>query len=774
MKRKIELDIFEDDDDDVIICEKIIKRRKGEKKQHRIFQTNILEKTLFEFLDQKTYVKYHLTCKKIYDNYKKRKNDWLLHFHENVESVPSTRSIILDAPMIRSKLFSAILNKRNILLHGPAGTGKTTIIKELDKFFREQKIAASFTSTTHQSAIHTSGMTIHSLFGIGIQNTVMLFGSKNDIHKRDYLNQIDYIVIDEVSMLSDKVLETIHHVACYSRNNSLEPFGGIKLIIVGDFMQLPPVMSSPCFISPIFQFAEFLPITTYIPYRQNSQLSFFCLLQRLRVGSPNENDINKLKQLNDKKLETKNVELPMDIIHQHNIMVSCSGLSNEYLKDLLNEAKTRKILSFQEYQNMLELYLNLDRYIDKEPKQEVLLNRTIITIDDEEEEEDDDKQSFLTKVYFSDRDIRILRMLLILYFIEHDRNFYMNEGNFFLLYYPILVAKNEQQHEINNRIISKLPDHNKYIWNARDEIINMNNGNIIIIDDEKETSGALKTFDNNVPRQIILKPGVQYRITKSIFMSEIKNGQICIYLGYYNNQHYFVTTEIEKKIIFTNNDILETHVGYLSRTKKIYRRQLCLRLGYATTIHSSQGATMKAGMIEFGTNWNPANGCYVALSRMQNLQHLILKNFNEKTIRIDKKALEFVKYVELNNTIPIYEVDRKEKLKKVNLYLPINSEHPTLFHIDEKKCQEFLKTCKQDLLNLPNISKEEKNLIRKKIYYNFDHLLISVIDFRIDKNLYHSSTTKEIWCNAYNDILLKTREEWKIFKKYPNITEFVI
>lgn len=138
-----------------------------------------------------------------------------------------------------------IMNKNSVFFTGAAGTGKSFIIKVLQDVMehlgKSDKIA--FTAPTGVAACNIRGMTIHSWAGIGLAKDPLhiLVGrvhSNRDASKR--WKETEILVIDEVSMLSSDILEALSEIGKRIRNNP-KPFGGLQVILCGDFFQLPPV-----------------------------------------------------------------------------------------------------------------------------------------------------------------------------------------------------------------------------------------------------------------------------------------------------------------------------------------------------------------------------------------------------------------------------------------------------------------------------------------------------------------------------------------------------
>lgn len=131
----------------------------------------------------------------------------------------------------------------NVFLTGSAGAGKTHTLNQYIDYLRARKLSVAVTASTGIAATHMDGMTIHSWSGIGIRDELSPQQIKrlNDEEKaRERFEQTDVLIIDEISMLHGRQLNMVNQVLKIARQSDA-PFGGIQLVVCGDFFQLPPV-----------------------------------------------------------------------------------------------------------------------------------------------------------------------------------------------------------------------------------------------------------------------------------------------------------------------------------------------------------------------------------------------------------------------------------------------------------------------------------------------------------------------------------------------------
>jgi ATP-dependent DNA helicase PIF1 len=208
---------------------------------------------------------------------------------------------------------SQTMSGGNILLTGPAGTGKSFTIKYIIELLKANNKNVGLTATTGTAAFIIGGQTIHSYMGMGIgeesiADIFIKIKKKAGIYRT--LVELDVLIIDEVSMLDAALLEKISGILCYVKSHSLKdsgllnkPFGGIQVIFIGDFCQLAPVKGFYCFLSKLWIEAEIKVIMLDELVRQNDDLLFQQILQIIRKGKCTDNILKVLNALKDTQFE---------------------------------------------------------------------------------------------------------------------------------------------------------------------------------------------------------------------------------------------------------------------------------------------------------------------------------------------------------------------------------------------------------------------------------------------------------------------------------------
>ena len=135
-----------------------------------------------------------------------------------------------------------ILNSgRSVFLTGAPGAGKTWTLNQFIQQARKQEKHIAITASTGIASTHVDGQTIHSWAGIGVNKclTPKLMGIIR-ARRAETIENTDILVIDEISMIPAYLLDMVDEICRRIRHND-EPFGGIQVIMSGDFYQLPPV-----------------------------------------------------------------------------------------------------------------------------------------------------------------------------------------------------------------------------------------------------------------------------------------------------------------------------------------------------------------------------------------------------------------------------------------------------------------------------------------------------------------------------------------------------
>ncbi len=204
--------------------------------------------------------------------------------------------------------FEAVQRGDNIFLTGPAGAGKTFLIRHIVQWAQSEKRKISVAALTGCAALLLGfrAKTLHSWAGIGLgrESVEALAASIQKVKSvKARWRSTKILIIDEISMLTTELFEKLDAIGRLIRQNSL-PWGGIQLVLCGDYFQLPPVVKGLsgesiiagrfAFESPKWKEAKLIPVLLKRIERQTDS-EFQTILNECRIGAPSERSIEILK-----------------------------------------------------------------------------------------------------------------------------------------------------------------------------------------------------------------------------------------------------------------------------------------------------------------------------------------------------------------------------------------------------------------------------------------------------------------------------------------------
>jgi ATP-dependent DNA helicase PIF1 len=191
----------------------------------------------------------------------------------------------IEMTVDQQTVLSLAMLGKSLYIGGSAGTGKTMLLKAINRELSQKHVRVAMTATTGVAAVQLGGCTFHHAFGAPIHDS-----KKWDVAA---LRAVDAVIIDEVSLLSAELLESFDSAAKIARLNHL-PFGGLQVIACGDFLQLAVLEEheKPCFQSVAFQ--QLISLQLVTPLRHRVDDSFHQVLSALRVGNLNADFLNAI------------------------------------------------------------------------------------------------------------------------------------------------------------------------------------------------------------------------------------------------------------------------------------------------------------------------------------------------------------------------------------------------------------------------------------------------------------------------------------------------
>ncbi len=243
--------------------------------------------------------------------------------------------------MTQSQALEILKTGKNIFVTGPAGSGKTHLVNSYIKYLREHEVDTGITASTGIAATHMGGMTIHSWAGIGIAASLTQ-GDLESMFEKSYLakrfERVRVLIIDEVSMLHHFRFDLVNKVLQAMKGNA-KPFGGVQMVLCGDFFQLPPVsrQGEPdtrfIYQSESWKEANFTICYLSEQFRQKDDDTVLSILNEIRRGEVSEGS----RELLQSRFNIRTSKLEPTRLFTHNADV-----------DTLNETELNKLKSDEE------------------------------------------------------------------------------------------------------------------------------------------------------------------------------------------------------------------------------------------------------------------------------------------------------------------------------------------------------------------------------------------------------------------------------------------
>jgi ATP-dependent DNA helicase PIF1 len=254
-----------------------------------------------------------------------------------------------------------LLSGESALVTGPAGTGKTFVLNQFIKLSKHEGKHVSVTATTGLAATHLGGTTIHAWSGMGIHDVLPPdFVNHMAKGRKEIIEKTDILIIDEISMLHDYRLDMIDEICRLVRKKPDTPFGGIQLIMSGDFFQLPPVnrggSRSGSFVVESDAWRDLDPTIIYLDeqFRQDEGDDLLEILTHMRAGD--------LRRRHAERLLERTESIPpedMVVTELHTINTDVDKINQTHLARLDGDE-----VSYQQHTTGSENYVeNLQRSV---------------------------------------------------------------------------------------------------------------------------------------------------------------------------------------------------------------------------------------------------------------------------------------------------------------------------------------------------------------------------------------------------------------------------
>lgn len=500
-----------------------------------------------------------------------------------------------------------VVDRQSVLLTGSAGCGKTAVVNFLCQRLDEQDVVYAKTATTGNAASHIAGRTIYDWMGFGlaqapIEELVKRAQKKNACDK--WLD-IEVLIIDEVSMLDPRILEVLDAVFRALRRDA-RPFGGVCLVLCGDFLQLPPVkkknQSEPmadsqaahidfCFEHPLWKQAIRHCIELQVIYRQ-ANAEFAALLNRVRLDEMTEADYRFLQSKVGPSPDKWVSECIFDTIRS-------------FCRDLVHVVYQYVVPDASALHRMKTPYDDVEDRFDVVETQLYSLNRDVDCINDEQ-----------------------LRKL-------------QPNGNMHVPYSRAVVKVGESNHNADafRSFVKNMETHSL----AKQDVRLCTGAQVMLvanIDPEKHLVNGCRGVLIGFSKPLAF-PGFPEQPYPRV---RFTHGHTCIITPH--TWRYFATDRHSKMAAKASakrrrvngqgaadpNLLDAPHCDYV---------QVPLKLAWAITVHKSQGMTLDRVFVKLGREVFSAGQAYTALSRVTGPDGLVLERFDRRSIKSHPKVLAF-------------------------------------------------------------------------------------------------------------------------------------
>ncbi len=346
----------------------------------------------------------------------------------------------------------ALHTNQSFFLTGKAGTGKTTLLKKIMEASDKNIVVVAPTGV---AAINAGGSTIHSMFGFPLKIYVPSFDRvdfnhatnkallKNHLRyrsdKRKVLQELDLLIIDEISMVRADLLDAIDYALQYTRKNQL-PFGGVQVIVIGDLFQLSPIArgndwavlrnyyKSPYFFhSYVWKQCQPFIIELKKVYRQEEQ-EFIDILNKIRNGDIDDHSLARLNERYDPDFTTSS--------NQSIILTTHNAKANDINLKALNDLDARAMKYKAEVDgNFSESSFPIDEVLTLKKGAQIMFIRN----DTEEGAYFNGKLAKIESIGRDDIKVR---------FLDEDRTYYVKKVKWENKVYSIDKESNEVNQEV--------------------------------------------------------------------------------------------------------------------------------------------------------------------------------------------------------------------------------------------------------------------------------------------------------------------------------------
>ena len=347
---------------------------------------------------------------------------------------------------------------------GSAGTGKSYMINLIKDMLDRRQSNYLLLAPTGVAAQNINGRTIHSELQILSNNGNFYTRAYSNRELTEQLKNIDTLIIDEGSMVSDQLFDFISNIFASLHSNAIA-FGGINTIVVGDLAQLPPVRGQPIFKASSWKL--FYPLFLKTSQRQNNDPEFYNMLEEIRFNNISTETWNLLEQRASEYLTHPTVDTLLSTTHivgfresaqQINRMI-CNLLpvpNNKFLISRASDLYGSEVWDISESKQIFKSKTNLPSSIRLQPGARVMyLNNSLI-----EHGICNGTMGIITDIDLTDQSVRVAfsvkGSIIDIQIFKHTHYFEINGYNCQRTQFPIQNCFASTVHKTQGLTLSKV------------------------------------------------------------------------------------------------------------------------------------------------------------------------------------------------------------------------------------------------------------------------------------------------------------------------------
>lgn len=298
----------------------------------------------------------------------------------------------------QQRAFDLFQQGNNVFLTGPGGTGKTHLIHHMIQFCDSVNASYQICAMTGCAAVLLGGgtRTLHSWSGIGLGTGPLAKIQQKVLYNKKAVKRwkkTNILIVDEVSMMSKKIFDTIEHIARQTRKNP-GLFGGMQIVFCGDFFQLPPVGNGGEPDSDLFCFQSARWFEVF-PQRNHVQLTHIFrqdddeykrILHQIRWGELDKESAEILAKQMEKEIDPENIPTKLYAVRAKTDFVNMNMYSKlaaeEYVYEMMTDTNMQTyadtklidpaIIDQRQRMNMEEVAAEVDVLMSATNRQKIL------------------------------------------------------------------------------------------------------------------------------------------------------------------------------------------------------------------------------------------------------------------------------------------------------------------------------------------------------------------------------------------------------------------